>query len=179
MRPRTRSPLAAVPIALTLALALAGCGSGGSGSKVASVNGGKGSSASATQSLSPDEMAVKFTQCLREHGLGVDDPEPGKGVRLTIDGGVSKAKVDKAMRACRKYDPAQNGALKNANPEGQENMRKYAQCMRKNGVQDFPDPKGAGLQVDGSVMDDPDFKKADKKCQPLMGKGGTTHTEKG
>jgi hypothetical protein len=177
MRTPTRGALAVVPLALSLALALAGCGGDSGGTKVASANGGtKSGAGSSSPSLSPDEMGVKFAQCLREHGLDVDDPEPGKGIRLDLKPGMDKATTDKAMEACRKYDPVQNGSA-TANPQGQEAMRKYAQCMRRNGVQDFPDPKGAGLQVDGSVMDDPDYKTADKKCRHFTGSGGTTHTE--
>jgi predicted small secreted protein len=168
---RTHLAIAAVVLAMTFLTA--GCGSDGDGSDVASAKDGK---ASATPSLDPDELGMKFAQCLREHGIDVDDPEPGKGVALDIKPGTSKSTVDKAMEACRAYDPAEL-APKKVNPKGQEDGLKYSACMRKNGVEDFPDPVNGGLSLDGSVMEDPDFKKADEACKGLMGGGGELHTE--
>ena len=75
MRKRTRGTLAALPpaVALALALALSGCGSGGDTEKT---------DAAASKSAQ-DDQGVKFAQCLREHGVDVEDPEPGKGIRIT------------------------------------------------------------------------------------------------
>ena len=52
-------------------------------------------------------MAVKFAQCMREHGLNVPDPEPGKGPMLKFDksSGVTQEQVEKAMEACQQYNP--------------------------------------------------------------------------
>ena len=66
---------------LTAAVLLAGCGSNEPDSQVASGTGAQPETTAsrAPPSLSRDEMALKFTQCLREQGLNVPDPEPGKG----------------------------------------------------------------------------------------------------
>jgi hypothetical protein len=47
---------------------------------------------------------------------------------------------------------------------------KFAQCMRENGVPDFPDPTGGGIQLNaqpGSGLDpnSPQFKQAQQACQ--------------
>ncbi|MDX3226793.1 hypothetical protein [Streptomyces sp. ME19-01-6] len=173
---------AAVPLALTLALALTGCGSDGGGDgKVASAGGAKKSGgADSGAGLSPQEMGVKFAQCMREHGIDMEDPEPGKGVTLDIPPGTPKGTVEKAQEACREYDPVQNGGGRKPDAKAQENMRKYAQCMRERGVEEFPDPSTeGGIRLEGTVMDDPDFKKAEKACNKYMGGGGTLHKEKG
>jgi hypothetical protein len=126
---------------------------------------------SAPASLSRDEKGIKFAQCLREHGLDVQDPEPGKGLQLKVDpsSGLSKEDVDKAMEACKQFDPQADGT-NNANPQAEENGRKFAECMRKNGVEKFPDPKPGqrGIMIDKAVGEDPDFQKAQQACQPIL-----------
>ncbi|WP_427888580.1 hypothetical protein ACQHIV_35055 [Kribbella sp. GL6] len=164
-----RNTILAVSV-LAAGLILTGCGADKPDAQVAS--GGEPQSAAASSapaSLSQDEMAVKFTQCLREHGLNVPDPEPGKGPMLKFDknSGVTQEQVQKAMEACRQYDPQASGS---ANPQQQENGRKYAECMRKNGVEKFPDPKPdqRGIMIGPGVADDPDFKKAQDACQSIL-----------
>ncbi|MFI7439955.1 hypothetical protein [Nonomuraea indica] len=152
-------------LALAAALALAGCGADdGGGSDVASATGGGPSATgSAAPSLSNDEKAVKFAQCMRENGIDMADPQPGKGIMVSAAPG-SKATMDKAMAACKQWQPMGGdgpGAQQNA-----ERMRALAQCMRDNGVPDFPDPEpGGGLRVTGKIAGDPDFEAAQQKCR--------------
>ncbi|MFD5554947.1 hypothetical protein ACFWIA_14070 [Streptomyces sp. NPDC127068] len=170
MRSRTRGALAAAPVAL--ALLLTGCGGGGSGDKVASADGGKSKGPGAVESLSPEQRALKLTECLRKNGLDVEDPKPGGGV--LIGGGSNKktdrAKADKAMAACRKWAP--QGMTKGGDPKAMNGMREYAKCMRENGVDEFPDPEKGAMRLDRSIAEDPDFEAADKKCKSKLGKGG-------
>jgi hypothetical protein len=155
------------------AMVLAGCGSTDDDNQVASGTGAQPSDAasSAPASLSRDEKGIKFAQCLREHGLDVPDPEPGKGIQLKVDpsSGLSKEDVDKAMEACKEFDPQADGS-NTSNPQAEENGRKFAECMRKNGVEKFPDPKPGqrGVMIDKAVGDDPDFQKAQQACQPIL-----------
>ena len=140
------------------AFLLTACGANEPDTQVASGSGAQSQStapSSAPASLSRDEMAVKFTQCLREQRLNVPDPEPGKGPMLRFDksSGVTPEQVDKAMQACQRYNPQGESS---ANPQQEENGRKFAECMRKNGVEKFPDPKNTG------------FQKAQDACQPIL-----------
>jgi hypothetical protein len=156
---------------LAAAVLLTGCGSEDPGAQVASGTDGAQATAptSATPSLSRDEMAIKFTQCLREQGLNVPDPEPGKGPMLKFDpsSGVTREQVEKAMEACREYNPQAEGS---PNPQQEENGRKFAACMRDNGVENFPDPKPGqrGIMIDGKVGQDPDLQKAQQACQHIL-----------
>jgi hypothetical protein len=156
---------------LTAAVLLTGCGNNEPDSQVASGTGGQpeATASSAPPSLSRDEMAIKFTQCLREQGLNVPDPEPGKGPMLRFDknSGVTQEQVQKAMDACKQYNPQAEGS---ANPQQEENGRKFAKCMRDNGVEKFPDPKPGqrGIMIGPGVADDPDFQKAQATCQPIL-----------
>jgi hypothetical protein len=145
----------------TLALVLAGCGSEPKDAQVASGNGAQASAgpSSAAPSLSQDEKGVKFAQCLRENGIDVKDPEPGKGIQLKLDpsSGVSKEDVDKAMEACKQWDPQADGT-NNSNPQAEENGRKFAD----------PKPGQRGIMIDKATGEDPDFPKAQEICQPIM-----------
>ncbi|MFI6514320.1 hypothetical protein ACIBF1_02015 [Spirillospora sp. NPDC050679] len=174
MRTRTRGVLAALPLALMLSLSACGGDDGGK-DKVASAPGAKqgGQEAAATAPSDPDDMAVKFTECLRKNGMKVDDPKPGEGMRLKFDGKVRKESVDKAMEACRQFNPQMNGKA-GSDPRAQERGRKFAECMRKNGVEKFPDPKPGqvGIMINKDMAEDPDFEKAQSSCKDLMGPGG-------
>ncbi len=165
-----RTTLAAAMLAA--AVLLTGCGSEEPDNQVASGTGAQAEStapSSAPASLSRDELAIKFTQCLREQGLNVPDPEPGKGPMLKFDknSGVTQQKVQEAMDACKQYNPQADGS---PNPQQEENGRKYAECMRTNGVEKFPDPKPGqrGIMIGPGVADDPDFQKAQDACQPIL-----------
>jgi hypothetical protein len=157
---------------LAAAVLLTGCGANDPETQVASGSDAQSqstTSASAKPSLSRDEKAVKFTQCLRENGLNVPDPEPGKPPLLKFDksSGVTPEQVQKAMDACQEYNPQGEGGQ---NPQQEENGRKYAECMRTNGVEKFPDPQPGqqGVMIGPGVADDPDFQKAEGACQSIM-----------
>ncbi|MEU4657681.1 hypothetical protein AB0G32_27745 [Streptomyces sp. NPDC023723] len=142
----------AVPLVVTLALT--GCGGPGDGDTAVEE--------AAASRNAEDEKAVKYAECLREHGLDVEDPGEGGGVRIT--GRVKKDVMDKAMEACRDLNPMEGNET--ANAEAEERMREQAACMRKNGVEDFPDPDpGKGLRINKEVLDDPDFEKAEGACE--------------
>jgi hypothetical protein len=165
---RTGGALAALPLVMTLALT--GCGSKDDGDGgVASANGDK--QAAASKSADPKDMGLKFAQCMREHGVPMDDPKGGR-FTMKLDGKTPKETVDKAQEACRQYNPMENGAAK-PDPKMQEKVAEFAQCMRKNGVEDFPDPKPGqqGIVMDKKLSEDPDFNNAQEKCKDIMGGG--------
>lgn len=162
-------------LSLLLAVALTGCG-GDDGGEVASGGGNTtpAGKASATSTLSADERNVKYAECLRKNGVDVDDPKPGQpGVRFTFGPGSDRKAMEKAQEACRKWSPQANQSP-GEQQKRQENQQKFAECMRKNGVDDFPDPKpGEPIKVNKKLADDPDFESAQKTCQDkLSGKGG-------
>jgi hypothetical protein len=169
MRLRTRGALAAAP--LVLALALTACGSDGDDPQVATANNGKQAGASAGPSMDPEEMAIKYVECMRKNGIDMPDPVDGR-IQLQLKKGQQQT-MEKAQQACRKYDPQQNGSA-SSDPQQEERMRKFAECMRQNGVEKFPDPQPGqrGIKITGEVGQDPDLQKAQQQCQDLMGGGG-------
>jgi hypothetical protein len=172
--------------AIGLALLTSGCGKKDKGDGVASVTGDKPSASSSVKpnSADNDEQAEKFQQCMKDHGVEVHMAGPGDnddGGPVEIQGSpgaddgpqVSKEQMDKAQAACRQYMP-NGGVPPTLDPEEQEALRKFAQCMRDNGLKDFPDPASeGGLEIAATPGSDLDphsdkFKAAEAKCRSLM-----------
>ena len=164
-----RTPTLLAALLLGLTLILTGCGSGGGSDDdgVASATGKdskKDSDDEATSDEDRQEAGLKFAKCMREHGVEMADP---KGGRIEIKGGPGQEDtMRKAQEACQKYLPKISEAdRKKMNERGLE----FAQCMRKNGVEEFPDPDGGMMRMNEGIADDPDFVKAQEACQDLMG----------
>ncbi|GAA2712008.1 hypothetical protein [Actinoplanes palleronii] len=146
-------------LGLTLSLGmLAGCGGGQSDDGVASAGGGTGATPTASAAATDDP--AKFAACLRDNGVDVKDPEPGTGQVTLPDGGAA---LDAALKKCQQYGSGAGGST-GADPDDpaqQENRRKFAACMRDEGV-DWPDP------VPGKPMSlpqqTPQFMAAFQKC---------------
>lgn len=136
------------------AFGIVACGGGGSGSG----SGGNGGS--------EREAALEFTECMRAHGVEVDDPKPGQ---KNIEVGGNDPATKKALVAC-------NGKLGTAGQElssgEQEDFREgalaLAQCFREQGI-DMGDPEflGSGkfhLDIAGIDTNSPAFKAAQEAC---------------
>lgn len=143
-------------------LALAGCGGGAEEPTASSAT------PSAAASIDPHARNLKFAECMRENGVDVPDPEPGKGMTMKFGPGTDQQKVQKAMEACREWAPtgAANGGA--VDPKRDEQMRAHSQCMRDNGVESYPDPENGMIRLDPSSGQDPDLETAQEKCASLM-----------
>jgi hypothetical protein len=118
-------------------------------------------------------MAVKFSGCMRSHGL-TDFPDPTVGSNgLPSWSGVSnQAPAYKAAQQVSKQDlpdigphtPAEKATANAA-------ALKYSTCMRSDGVPSFPDPNGQGLiQINATGTlepSSPQFRKAETACKSL------------
>lgn len=139
-----------------------------------------------------EQAMLDYTQCLREQGLNVPDPEFDEDGRIVVgrstggggdtqgDGEGGDAKPEnfspeafaKAQEVCG--DPPEE-AMPEFSPEDQSAMQdaalKFAKCMREHGI-DMPDPE---IDDDGGVMmqrageggdiNDPNFQAAQEECQ--------------
>jgi hypothetical protein len=143
--------------------------------------------AAAKPSADPKQAALRFSQCMREHGVP-DFPDPttsGNGnSSLVINGSGSGSDLDPnatafkdATAACQKYMPSGGAGRGKPDPQMQQKALRYSKCMRDHGLTDFPDPKtntdgGVSLQIDGSPDLDPTspkFQAAQQACAPIMG----------
>jgi hypothetical protein len=99
------------------------------------------------------ETAMKFAQCMRDNGVS-QFPDPDASGALTIDQVANGSSVDtnsatfqQALTACRDLEPAGFTGQKRS-AQQQEAALKFAQCIRDNGVIDFPDPAPDGPLID-------------------------------
>jgi hypothetical protein len=141
--------------ALVVVVAAAGAGCGGtqssseaSTSAAAADNGTTTTTTTtAARTLTPRQKAVKFTECVRANGVG-DFPDPDASGQFPSYGvSVTPTVWTKAVAACKSLQPP--GALSAKLTPAQESAAlKFAQCVRANGVPDFPDPVNGQPLID-------------------------------
>jgi hypothetical protein len=164
---RRRSPFVALAV-IALVSVIGGCGS--------STPAGTGNTAAADA-----QQGVKFAKCMRSNGVS-QFPDPGKSGKLTIDGVVNGSSLDPsapafehALSACKDLEPAGFMGSKRS-PEQIAAGLKFAQCIRANGVPDFPDPTPNGPLIDTSRIPSadgrgahsiPGLQAAAKKCSAI------------
>jgi hypothetical protein len=166
-------------IGALLALSLGACGAEKAGSGVATAGGGTaGPGSSAGASSNGDDLALKYSACVRANGVP-NFPDPDRNGALDLDLGklgVTRAKLEAADRKCRQYLP-DGGRPQKIDPAKLALARQYSQCMRENGVPKFPDPDAyGGIALDpGKLGTDPigaTMKAAEKACKKYLGAGG-------
>lgn len=159
MRNRNRLSAGAAALA-ALALFASACSGSGTDSEA------KGSPGKSSADTAADK-ALKFRKCLRDNGMDVQEPKPGEDPRgMTIGNNGSEASMKKAMDACKQFSANPSGEISQAD---KDKALKFAQCMRKNGV-DMPDPNyggGGGMQKAMPMPQGAEkekFDKANKLC---------------
>ncbi len=189
-----RSPRLALLVLAALPLAAA-CGGAASGSAgVASLGSTSttahttsGSSGGGSNNSKTDD-ALKFSQCMRSHGL-TNFPDPQiSGNRVTIQthegaGGLdpNSPQFQAAQSACQNLLPKGNPENPQQQAQDRDALVRFAQCMRSHGV-DVPDPQPAGngnLGIrlgpgagPGQDMNNPQFQAAQSACQHFLPHNG-------
>ena len=142
---RTRRPLAALAMVALISVISAGCGS-----DAPSETGAAGSTATAgstaDRKLTARDKAVKFAECIRAHGVA-DFPDPDAKNDFQYGVSVSPAVWKRATTACKDLQPPGTLSAKRT-PKQQSASLRFAQCVRDNGVKDFPDPVNGEPLVD-------------------------------
>jgi hypothetical protein len=129
---------------------------------------------------------VKFAECMRKNGVR-GFPDPDASGTLTIDAIANRSSLDtdsaafkQAIAACKDVQPAGFTGSKRS-PEQQQAALQFAQCIRDNGVKDFPDPEPDGPLIDTTRMPGnpdgrniPGLQAAQQKCRGLAGNAGVT-----
>lgn len=124
----------------------AGCSSG-------SPETGTSTTGTAGGADSTGELGLEFAECMRANGVE-DFPDPDVSGGLTIDAIANRTSVDtdsaqfdQALTACKDLQPAGFTGTERT-PEQQQAALEFAQCIRDNGVPDFPDPTTDSPMVD-------------------------------
>ena len=136
-------PLAGLALIVIAAL-VSGCGSG---TPAASIS-GDGSHVTAAA-----QKGVKFSECMRSNGVPTF-PDPNASGTFTIDEVANGTSLDtssptftQALGACKSLEPAGfEGGTRST--QQQAAALQFAQCIRVNGVSDFPDPAAGQPLVD-------------------------------
>jgi hypothetical protein len=154
-----------IAAALTSAVLMAGCGASSSSptaspaaspspaTTIASSATSSDSGASATSSDSGASAAqlqhdaLSFATCMRANGVpNFPDPAPGGEATFTVPGGTNPAApAFQAARAkCQKLltgdGPPGPGSTTHPSAQTVAKLVKIAQCMRRHGISEFPDP---------------------------------------
>jgi hypothetical protein len=163
-----------------VALLSAGCSNALTGTGTGTGTGG-GNNTAATR-----QQAVKFAECMRANGVR-EFPDPDASGTLTIDGIANGSSLDtnslafkQAIVACKDLQPPGFIGHKRTAQE-QESALKFAQCIRDNGVKDFPDPAPDGPLIDTTRMPGnpdgrsiPGLQAAMQKCRDLAANAGVS-----
>jgi hypothetical protein len=138
---RRRWPLAALAL-IALVASISACGSSA-----------PAGTSSANNSAANAQKAVKFAECMRSNGVSAF-PDPDASGKLTIDGIANGSSLDvntpafkQAISSCRDLEPAGFTGSERS-PQQTQAALKFAQCIRANGVPDFPDPANGQPLVD-------------------------------
>jgi hypothetical protein len=130
----------------------AGCGGTRSGGNHTSATSGTLSSGVNSTSTTRAK-AVKFAECMRGNGVGAF-PDPDASGALTIDAVANGSSLDTssaafkhAVSACKELEPS-GFTGRERSPQEQKAALEFAQCIRDNGVGDFPDPAKTEPLVD-------------------------------
>jgi hypothetical protein len=177
-------------LATATLIGLAACG-GSSSPHVASLNNSTGNASGSTTTTvpkgNPTQLLDEWASCMRSHGdPNQVDPtvDANKVIHITFPAdasgngpvGLGKGSND----PCGAYLTAASTALRGGKPLQKPDtakLEKFAQCMRANGIPDFPDPSGDGLSIQthpGSDLNpnNPTFTNASKLCAKKYGVPG-------
>jgi hypothetical protein len=166
---RTRSTVLAVGLALIALVALvSACGS----STPRGTSGTSPSTGGSTKT-SKREQAVKFAECIRANGDS-QFADPNAAGEFVSGISVSAEVWQKAVDACKDVEPP-GSVSGNRSPAQQKLALKFAQCIRSNGVKDFPDPANGQPLIDTTKIPSTNapggmsiLHAAMQKCQPLL-----------
>lgn len=171
-------------------LALAGCGGSRTPSVAAVSTAATRSAATSTATAAGGrDPALAYGECMRSHGVSqFPDPTPGGGLVIPNSIDPSSPAFQAAQTKCQKLMPGPAGlapgTTTHPDPHWLAQMIKAAQCMRADGVPNFPDPTtrvphpdtagGGGIvsDIDGVVFSfphtidtqSPAFVRAARRC---------------
>lgn len=172
-------------------LLLVACGGGGSGTSVAALSEDDAADAASgsTDGAATEEELLEYTECLRDQGLDIEDPEIDEDGNVVFGGpraGFDDADQDDLAQLREDLQAAQEvcgpppgGGFGNRagvdQTEIQDAFLELAQCMRDNGV-DVPDPDfsdgGFGGDGGGPFGDidpnDPALQEAFEECRDVL-----------
>jgi hypothetical protein len=142
---RTLRRLAILTIVALTSVISVGCGSSAP-SGTGTTNGSTGSASASGKNATGQDKAVKFAECVRAHGVP-HFPDPNAKGEFEFGVDVTPAVWGRAVNACKSLQPPGSLSAKRT-PKQQTASLRFAQCVRENGVKDFPDPANGQPLID-------------------------------
>lgn len=179
-------------VAAVVMLLLAACSSGETDpttDTIATLETSTSTTGATTTTEAPDleEVALDFTECMRENGIDIPDitfdadGQPVISASLAQEFDLLDTQFQTALSTCRViFSEAGAGVELQLDPEllaeVTDQLTEYAVCMRDNGVESWPDPLPTftGSEIPfpmaemGEAFNDPEFSAALEACQDLV-----------
>ena len=143
--------------------------------------GGSASSSSATGGSADYQQALAYSQCMRAHGVAdFPDPDAQGNIIQHVSGNQPDDENGSVFQAadttCRHLLPGGGGRSTAAQQQVISRWLKIAQCMRANGVPNYPDPKVSGRSIvilsgSGINVNSPQFQAAEHACKSVIPPG--------
>lgn len=135
----TRTTAFGAVAAVAVVLALSACGGTGEGDGVASAGGeqnvAKPAETESSAPLDADAQALVFAGCVRDNGVDMPDPGPGRQGLVdafqAVSGDYDRATLEQALTACQDLLPQYP---QEEHPEGDDWMLALAECLREQGL---------------------------------------------
>jgi hypothetical protein len=156
-------------VATVALMALAACSSGRSSD---AAGGSSSSSSASATSSSGARSGPAYAQCMRQHGVtNFPDPQGPNQNQFLISAAVQhNPHFQSASTACESLRPQQGTGAGSSGGVSQQQLLAFAQCMRANGVAQFPDPGPNGaLNLGGVDTGSPQFQHAVQVCTAKTG----------
>ncbi|MEO6395682.1 MAG: hypothetical protein ABIO40_07195 [Devosia sp.] len=129
--------------------------------------------AAQTEPVDRLDAALAYSQCMRDNGYAeFPDPDSEGGFQFLINPQTAP-RFKAAAAACDHLAPGAFGEA--ITPDNLEALLKLSQCVRENGVPDFPDPDAEGrydLRNVGIGPGDSRFEAAMAACKQEAGSSG-------
>jgi hypothetical protein len=124
------------------------------------------------------EIGKELAACIRKNGMpNFPDPTVQNG-KLVLPPGQHQDAVQKALTPCKSIEDRLPQSAGDGDYSAQDiaNLRKWAACLRQNGVPEWPDPKADGsFPIKGKPLDNEGkserVRKAREACQVYWGQG--------
>lgn len=133
---------------------------------------GTGTTTTTSSGSEQEQAMLAFAECVRNNGVpSFPDPTPNADGTFSFQpptGAMSQQSTQQAVQACRSnLEGVQMGSSVTGTSDRQDALLAFSQCMRANGLPDFPDPKSNGglfALFKGYDTSSPTFAKAMDAC---------------
>jgi hypothetical protein len=123
-----------------------------------------------------EDQALKYTQCLQQHGINAQSSSNGSGTaKVRVGGpgtqGSGQQQLQAAQAACKKYQPNGGQAAQHPSAQQMDQAAKFAQCMNQHGVP--AQANNGNVSGNESGTDPSKMQQAQQACQHYLNGSGS------